>query len=186
MISIGYEVRLTPLQLLTFYNAIANNGQMVKPGFVEEIRYHGKVVHTFDKKIMNHKICSDQTLEKIRSMLEGVVEHGSAKNLRNAYYPIAGKTGTAQIAEGGHGYTKGRYQASFAGYFPSENPAYSCIVVVSSPSKAVYYGNLVAGPIFREITDKIYIRDLNMQHHQSEFLQQTAVRPIQRAGTDRN
>ncbi|MEX0987905.1 MAG: penicillin-binding protein [Bacteroidales bacterium] len=164
MISIGYEVRLTPLQILTFYNAVANNGQMVKPRFVEEIRYHGKVVHTFEKSILNHKICSDETLRKIKPMLEGVVERGSAKNLRNSYYPIAGKTGTSQIADAKRGYTKDNYQASFAGYFPSDNPMYSCIVVVSSPSKTVYYGNVVAGPIFREITDRIYIQDLNMQH----------------------
>jgi cell division protein FtsI (penicillin-binding protein 3) len=182
MISIGYEVRLTPLQLLTFYNAIANNGQMVKPRFVEEIRYHGKVEHTFNKEILNHKICSDETLEKIRPMLEGVVEHGSAKNLRNSYYQIAGKTGTAQIADAGRGYSKGRYQASFAGYFPSDNPTYSCIVVVSSPSRSVYYGNLVAGPIFREITDKIYIRDLNMQRPDPDYLAGSSSAPYSKSG----
>jgi cell division protein FtsI (penicillin-binding protein 3) len=182
MISIGYEVRQTPMQVLTFYNAIANNGQMVKPRFVEEIRYHGKVVHTFEKTILNHKICSDETLQKIRPMLEGVVERGSAKNLRNSYYPIAGKTGTAQIADASRGYTQGRYQASFAGYFPSDNPAYSCMVVVSSPSKSVYYGNLVAGPIFREITDKIYIRDLNMQHSDSAFLAKNSSAPYSKSG----
>ena len=182
MISIGYEVRQTPMQVLTFYNAIANNGQMVKPRFVEEIRYHGKVVHTFEKTILNHKVCSEETLQKIRPMLEGVVERGSARNLRNSYYPIAGKTGTAQIADASRGYTQGRYQASFAGYFPSDNPAYSCIVVVSSPSKSVYYGNLVAGPIFREITDKIYIRDLNMQHSDSAYLAKNNSAPYSKSG----
>jgi cell division protein FtsI (penicillin-binding protein 3) len=182
MISIGYEVRLTPLQVLTFYNAVANNGQMVKPRFVEEIRYHGKVVHSFNNEILNPKICSQETLEKIKPMLEGVVERGSAKNLRNSYYPIAGKTGTAQIADAGHGYSKGRYQASFAGYFPSDDPTYSCIVVVSSPSRAVYYGNLVAGPIFREITDKIYVRDLNMQRSGSDQLATTNSAPYSKSG----
>ncbi len=178
MMSIGYEVRLTPLQVLTFYNAIANKGQMVKPGFIEEIKYHGKVIHRFEKTILNHKICSDETLEKIKPMLEGVVERGTAKNLRNSYYPIAGKTGTCQIADEKYGYTKGRYQASFAGYFPSDNPQYSCIVVVSSPSKSVYYGNLVAGPIFREITDKIYVQDLNMQMPDSAFLAENMNLPL--------
>ncbi len=182
MISIGYEVRLTPLQLLTFYNAIANNGQMVKPQFVEEIRYHGKVEHIFSKEIINPKICSEETLQKIRPMLEGVVEHGSAKNLRNSYYPIAGKTGTAQIADAGHGYTTGRYQASFVGYFPSDNPTYSCIVVVSSPSRSVYYGNLVAGPIFREITDRIYVRDLNMQELRQDRIAQISEAPYSKSG----
>ncbi|MCF8225708.1 MAG: transpeptidase family protein [Bacteroidales bacterium] len=166
MISIGYEVRLTPLQMLTFYNAIANDGKMVKPQFIEEIRDHGKTIREFDKEVINHKICSDKTLGTIKEMLEGVVETGTAKNLRNSYYKIAGKTGTCQIADAKHGYTQGRYQASFAGYFPAGDPRYSCIVVISSPSRLVYYGNLVAGPIFREITDKIYVQDLNMQREE--------------------
>jgi cell division protein FtsI (penicillin-binding protein 3) len=182
MISIGYEVRLTPLQILTFYNAIANNGEMVRPLFVEDIRYHGKVVHTFPKTVLNHKICSDETLEKIRPMLEGVVERGSARNLRNAYYPIAGKTGTSQIADAKYGYSKGRYQASFSGYFPSDQPKYSCIVVVSSPSKSVYYGNLVAGPIFREIADKIYLQDLNMQRYDKEYIAGNIQAPYSKSG----
>jgi len=182
MMSIGYEVRLTPLQVLTFYNAIANQGQMVKPRFIEEVRYHGKVIRRYEKTIINHKLCSDETLEKIKPMLEGVVEKGTAKNLRNSYYPIAGKTGTCQIADEKYGYKKGRYQASFAGYFPSDNPQYSCIVVVSSPSKSVYYGNLVAGPIFREITDKIYVQDLNMQRPDSEFLAGNMNTPYSKSG----
>jgi len=185
MMSIGYEVRLTPLQVLTFYNAIANNGVMVKPAFAEEIRYHGKVVHSFERTVLNHKICSDETLRKLKPMLEGVVERGTARNLKNTYYPIAGKTGTCQIADTKNGYAKGRYQASFAGYFPSDDPEYSCIVVVSSPSKSVYYGNLVAGPIFREITDRIYIQDLNMQHRADEQLAGAADAPYSKSGYKR-
>ncbi len=185
MMSIGYEVRLTPLQVLTFYNAIANEGVMVKPLFAEEIRYHGKVVHRFEREILNHKICSEETLEKIRPMLEGVVEHGTAKNLKNSYYPIAGKTGTCQIADAKNGYAQGRYQASFTGYFPSDQPAYSCIVVISSPSKSVYYGNLVAGPIFREITDRIYIQDLNMQHPGESQLAAAPDAPYSKSGYKR-
>ncbi|MFC2129565.1 penicillin-binding protein, partial [Bacteroidota bacterium] len=163
MMSIGYEVRITPLQLLAFYNAIANDGEMVRPLFVEEIRYHGQLVKQFEKVILNHKLCSNETLSQVRDMLEGVVEEGTAKNLRNTYYKIAGKTGTCQIAENKSGYQIGSYQASFVGYFPADNPQYSCIVVVSSPSQTVYYGNLVAGPIFREITDKIYVQDFALQ-----------------------
>lgn len=166
MMSIGYEVRLTPLQTLAFYNAIANNGEMVRPLFVEEIRYHGQVLEQYDKVILNHKLCSEETLGMVKKMLEGVVENGTAKNLKNSYYAIAGKTGTCQIAEGKRGYEKKNYQASFAGYFPADNPQYSCIVVVTSPSRSVYYGNLVAGPIFREITDKIYVQDFNLQHEE--------------------
>jgi len=185
MMSIGYEVRLTPLQVLTFYNAIANNGQEVKPSFVEEVRYHGKVIHSFEKTVLNSKICSDETLEKIKPMLEGVVEKGTAKNLRNSYYPIAGKTGTCQIADAKFGYAKGRYQASFAGYFPSDDPRYSCIVVVSSPSKSVYYGNVVAGPIFREITDKIYAQDLSMQKNDDVLVARSDVAPYSKSGNMR-
>lgn len=164
MMSIGYEVRLTPLQILAFYNAIANQGELLRPMFVEEIRYHGQMVKKFDKVILNHKICSMETISQVRSMLEGVVERGTARNLKNSYYKIAGKTGTCQIAEGKAGYVKGSYQASFVGYFPADDPQYSCIVVINSPSRSIYYGNLVAGPIFREITDKIYVQDLDLQH----------------------
>jgi len=167
MMSIGYEVRMTPLQTLTFYNAIANGGVMVKPQFVEELRYHGKLVRKYDRKVIKHSVCSADTRKKVQDMLEGVVERGTAKNLNNSYYKIAGKTGTAQIANQKFGYNKRSYQASFAGYFPADKPRYSCIVVVSSPSKWVYYGNVVAGPIFREVADKIYIRDFDM-HRDSE------------------
>ena len=182
MMSIGYEVRMTPLQLLTLYNAVANDGEMVKPAFVEEIRYHGKTIRTFSKEILSHKICSEETLDKLRPMLQGVVEKGSARNLKNSYYPIAGKTGTSQIADARRGYTTGHYQASFAGYFPSDDPRYSCIVVVSSPSRSVYYGNLVAGPIFREITDKIYIQDLRMQHAAGMTLADNSGAPYSKSG----
>jgi cell division protein FtsI (penicillin-binding protein 3) len=157
--SIGYEVRLTPLQTLTFYNAIANNGKMVKPQFVEGLMYHGNWVKTFDTDVLKQSICSRSTLRKVKIMLKGVVERGTARNLKNNNYKIAGKTGTAQIANKVSGYTdksKISYQASFAGYFPADNPKYSCIVVVNTPSLKDYYGSLVAGPVFREISDKVY------------------------------
>ncbi len=163
--SIGYEVRLTPLQILTLYNAIANNGKMVKPKFVKGLMYHGDLVKTFDTKVLKQSICSRSTLRKVKIMLEGVVERGTAKNIRNNNYKIAGKTGTAQIANKESGYSdKSRisYQASFVGYFPADNPKYSCIVVVSAPSRNVYYGNLVAGPVFREIADKVYATNFEM------------------------
>jgi len=163
MISHGYEVRMTPLQILTFYNAVANNGKMVKPGFVREIRYHGERIRKFDPKVINPSICSDETIRKVREMLEGVVENGTAYNLRNDNFKIAGKTGTAQIANEKYGYKQGSevsYQASFVGYFPAENPKYSCIVVINSPTSSIYYGNLVAGPVFKEIADKVYATSL--------------------------
>ncbi|MCK5171644.1 MAG: transpeptidase family protein [Bacteroidales bacterium] len=163
--SIGYEVRLTPLQTLTLYNAIANDGKMVKPKFVNGIMYHGDLVKTFDTEVLKQSICSRSTLRKVKIMLEGVVERGTAKNIRNNNYKIAGKTGTAQIANKESGYSdKSRisYQASFAGYFPADNPKYSCIVVVNAPSRNVYYGNLVAGPVFKEIADKVYATNFEM------------------------
>jgi len=166
MMSHGYEIRLTPLQILAFYNAVANNGKMVKPRFVKELRYHGQVVKTFGTEVINPSIASRGTIKKARKMLEGVVENGTATNLRDERYKVAGKTGTAQIAMGTGGYkidSKIKYQASFVGYFPAENPKYSCIVVISSPTTAVYYGNLVAGPVFKEIADKVMATSLDLQ-----------------------
>lgn len=166
MIAHGYEVKLTPLQILTFYNAVANNGRMVKPRFVKELMYHGKLVKTYSTEVINPSICSRSTLRKARNMLEGVVEEGTASNLRNPYLKIAGKTGTTQIYNKKYGYKSGSqvsYQASFVGYFPADHPKYSCIVVINSPSKDVYYGNQVAGPVFQEIANKVYATDLKMQ-----------------------
>ncbi len=182
MMSIGYEVRMTPLQILAFYNAIANDGQMVKPIFVEEMRSHGKVVREFQTEVLNNHICSKETLGQVRSMMEGVVENGTAKNLSNSHYKIAGKTGTAQVSLSKEGYTKSLYQASFVGYFPADKPKYTCIVVVNAPSKHIYYGNLVAGPIFRSVTDRIYFREYEM-HSDTEVLAEHEVQvPYSKSG----
>jgi cell division protein FtsI (penicillin-binding protein 3) len=159
MMSHGYEVQMTPLQILTFYNAVANNGKMVKPRFVTAILRNGTVIRSFRPEVIINSIASRSTIRKAKAMMEGVVEHGTATNLRNTDYQIAGKTGTAQIALNNQGYRQGpkiSYQASFVGYFPAENPLYSCIVVVNAPSNGVYYGNIVAGSVFREISDKVY------------------------------
>ena len=159
MMSHGYEVQMTPLQILTFYNAVANGGKMVKPRFVTEVRDGNRVVKSFDTEVITNAICSRSTIRKAQSLLEGVVENGTAKNLKNSNYKIAGKTGTAQIANAKHGYRSGSrisYQASFVGYFPADDPLYSCIVVVNAPSNWVYYGNVVSGPVFKEIADKVY------------------------------
>ncbi len=167
MMSHGYEVRMTPLQILTFYNAVANNGKMVKPKFVNEIRYNGKLLQKFPVVTINSSIASSSTIKDAKIMLEGVVEKGTAKNLQNNLYKIAGKTGTAQIAQLNKGYGAYRnvqYQASFVGYFPADRPRYSCIVVVNAPSNSVYYGNLVAGPVFKEISDKVYATTLEIQN----------------------
>ncbi len=163
-ISIGYESKLTPLQLLTFYNAVANNGKMVQPLFVKEIRNKGEVVKYFKSKVIADSICSQATLAKARILLEEVVKTGTASHIKHAQYTIAGKTGTAQIAQGKGGYKNGKvkYQASFCGYFPADNPKYSCIVVVYAPGKDVYYGASIACPVFKEIADKVYALNTDM------------------------
>ncbi|MFB6319777.1 penicillin-binding transpeptidase domain-containing protein [Saccharicrinis sp. FJH54] len=169
--SIGYEVKLAPIQTLTFYNAIANDGEMVKPRFVKGISYHGDMIKRYDTEVLSASICSRQTLKKVKRMLEGVVENGTASNLQNLHYKIAGKTGTAQIAQGTKGYigeSGKQYYASFCGYFPADDPKYTCIVTVNSPTKSVFYGNVLAGNVFREIADKVYVQNVDMQKHEEE------------------
>jgi cell division protein FtsI (penicillin-binding protein 3) len=159
MMSHGYEVQMTPLQILTFYNAVANDGKMVRPRFVTEVLRNGSVIKRYGTEVIINSIASRSTIRKAKKMMEGVVERGTAVNLNNPNYKIAGKTGTAQIAKGKSGYRQEAgisYQASFVGYFPAENPLYSCIVVVNAPSNGVYYGNIVAGSVFKEISDKVY------------------------------
>ncbi len=154
----GYEIKIAPIQTLTFYNAVANNGVEVKPKFVSEVREDGMLYRKFNTEVMNSSICSKNTLQKAQDMLKGVVLYGTGKSLKNKYYSIAGKTGTAVIANEDKGYTSGgakKYQASFCGYFPADNPKYSCIVVIVGP-KGAFYGGSVAGPVFREIADKVY------------------------------
>lgn len=156
--SIGYELRMTPMQILAIYNAVANDGALMKPMFVKEIQYAGHTLRTFDPVVLNKAVASKKTIEQVQSLLEGVVLRGTASNLKNAVFPIAGKTATAQIARGG-GYKSGagpEYYASFVGYFPADEPRYSCIVMVNRPRKGQYYGGSVAAPVFLEIAEKIY------------------------------
>jgi cell division protein FtsI (penicillin-binding protein 3) len=181
--SFGYEILMTPLQILTLYNAVANDGKMVKPLFVEEIRSHGKVKKKYGTEVLNNHICSRETLAQIRTMLEGVVESGTAKNLSNTQYKIAGKTGTAKVAQGTEGYEESPYQASFAGYFPADHPKYSCIVVVNAPSEHIYYGNVVAGPIFRAITDRIYAREFELQTGPTLMAEGSVQAPYSKSGS---
>jgi cell division protein FtsI (penicillin-binding protein 3) len=158
--SIGYEMKLSPLQTLAFYNAVANNGVKVQPIIVKEIRKADNVIQSYSTRVLNEKICSDETLKKLKTMLEGVVEHGTARNIRSADYKVAGKTGTARKVKDGK-YVK-LYSTSFAGYFPADNPKYSCIVIIDSPRGVNVYGGDVAAPVFKELADKAYARDLAM------------------------
>ncbi len=155
--SIGYELKLTPLQVLAFYNAIANDGQRMRPRLVKEIRNRGEVLKEFEPEEVGDRICSRSTLRKLRGMLEGVVENGTARNIYTSKYRIAGKTGTARIATGTKGYGIRKYRASFVGFFPADKPLYSCIVVVDNPSLSKgFYASQVSSPVFREIADKVY------------------------------
>ena len=158
--SYGYGVSLTPLQILSFYNAVANDGLMVKPTFLESSNKLGALKkNTFKKQILNPSICSKETLSIVKKMLYDVVHHknGTAKNIKSNNIKIAGKTGTAQV---GYGTDKVDYISSFVGYFPAENPKYSCIVVINKPNKNKgYYGSDVAAPVFKRIAEKISSRN---------------------------
>ncbi len=160
--SIGYELTLTPLQLLTFYNAVANNGKMMKPYLVQEIMQYGNILTSYKPIVIDKAIASKSTIDQAKELLEGVVEEGTARKLKTNVYNFAGKTGTAQVNYSRRG-VKMKHQASFAGYFPAENPKYSIIVVVNDPKQGSYYGSDVAGPIFREIADKAYSSKFEIQ-----------------------
>lgn len=154
--SIGYEVQMTPLQILTLYNAIANNGVMVKPMFVKEIQQGGQTLKRFGPTVIDSSICSAYTVDLVRSLLLGVVEEGTGSYVKNDVYKVAGKTGTALIADNNKGYATKIYNASFVGYFPADDPKYSCIVFVNRPKKGKIYGGSVSAPVFKEIADKVY------------------------------
>ena len=151
----GYEIRQTPLQTLTFYNAIANDGKMVKPRFVEAVKMGDDIKEQFDTEVINPQVVSPETVEIAQSLLKGVVSEGTARNaFKHCRYAVAGKTGTAKIATGGK--YRRNYNATFVGYFPADDPKYSCIVTVNRPTNGKYYGGSVAAPAFREISDKLY------------------------------
>lgn len=157
-IAYGYNLQLTPLQTLTFYNAIANNGEMVKPRFVKEIRSRDKLVQYFDKEIIDPSISSKQTISKVQEILKNVVIRGTGEKLYTENFSMAGKTGTARTEYWLADWEKDRkYTSSFTGYFPADNPKYSCIVVIHKPdTKTGYYGADVSGPVFKDIAQKIY------------------------------
>jgi cell division protein FtsI (penicillin-binding protein 3) len=155
----GYEVSVTPMQTLAFYNSVANNGVMVKPQFVSEIKEWNKTIKKFDTEVINPKVCSPETIKKLRAVLLNVVKKGTASKLYSKDFSMAGKTGTAQMNYGGkEGKSALYYASSFVGYFPADHPKYSCIVVVHKPntSKNNYYGADVAGPVFKRIAQKIF------------------------------
>ncbi|MBN4084839.1 transpeptidase family protein [Flavobacteriaceae bacterium AH-315-B10] len=152
----GYGVSLTPLQTLTFYNAIANDGEMVKPRFIRAVKEFNRTIVPFEKEVINPSVCTVETAKKVQQMMKNVVEkkHGTAHNIFSPNFSMAGKTGTCQTE---YWIESHRYISSFVGYFPAENPKYSCIVVIYKPDyKKGYYGNIVAAPVFKKIAQKIY------------------------------
>lgn len=180
--SIGYEMELTPLQTLTLYNAVANDGKMIQPILVKSINRADEPIKKFKSKVLNKKIASDKTLTELRRMLEGVVERGTAKNIKNDVYKIAGKTGTAQKLINKR-YTWQKYYASFAGYFPAEDPIYSCIVVIDQADGWNRFGGDVAAPVFKEIADMIYAQNLEIHDSfEPNLLASEGKFPVIRAG----
>ncbi len=158
----GYGFETTPLHTLALYNAVANDGVMIKPIFVKSIKRADQEKEYFETEVINKRICSEKTLNKLKLLLEGVVDNGTAKNIKGTHYRIAGKTGTAQILEKGK-YTK-KYITSFVGYFPAHAPKYSAIVLIKNPRGWHQYGSSVAAPVFKEIADNIYARDVNLHN----------------------
>ncbi|CAM4320778.1 penicillin-binding protein [Gillisia hiemivivida] len=155
----GYgSIQITPLQTLAFYNAIANNGVLVKPRFIKEIREWDKVIEKNELTILDPSICSQETVNKVKAMMENVVVRGTAKSLYSPNFSMAGKTGTAQTEYWMDGWNSNpRYISSFVGYFPADNPKYTSIVVIHKPnSKIGIYGADVSGPVFKRIAQKIY------------------------------
>jgi cell division protein FtsI (penicillin-binding protein 3) len=151
----GYGVSMTPLQTLTLYNAIANDGEMIKPLFVSEIKEWNKTIKKYHKEVIHPNIASKETLDKVRAILENVVKKGTGSKLYSKDFSMAGKTGTAQM-----NYTSKEnlyYSSTFVGYFPADQPKYSCIVVIHKPSVTKgYYGADVSGPVFKRIAQKVY------------------------------
>ena len=177
----GYGFEITPLHTLALYNAVANDGKMIKPVFVRSIKKADEDEETYETDVISGDICSRKTLDKLKLLLEGVVEKGTAKNIRGTHYRIAGKTGTAQILENGR-YTK-KYLTSFVGYFPAHAPRYSAIVLIKNPRGWYQYGSNVAAPVFKEIADNIYARNIDLhQPMDTKKYMKSDVLPVIRAG----
>lgn len=162
----GYEELITPLHMLMVYNAVANNGKMMKPYLVNAVRYMGADVKLFTPQVLVEKICSDETLGKLKACLLEVVEgkHGTAHSLKTDLYSFAGKTGTAVTALDNRGYNKANkiYQSSFIGFFPADKPMYSISVVIQNGNESrLAYGGVVSAPVFREVADKIYASNIS-------------------------
>jgi cell division protein FtsI (penicillin-binding protein 3) len=195
--SFGYEVMVSPLQTLMLYNAVANDGKMMKPYLVNTVQENGLPIHVNQPQVLEEAVCSAKTSKLLRECLEGVCTEGTGAELfKGAPYTVAGKTGTALMANGNRGYSDHIYQSSFAGYFPADHPQYSCIVVIrNKPFAPVYYGAKIAGPVFKELADKLYalnadqsrgLKQLVLKKDSSNFLYAGATEDIKEVMTKLN
>jgi cell division protein FtsI (penicillin-binding protein 3) len=167
----GYEVMIAPLRTCMIYNAVANNGTMMKPYLVNAIRSFDKDVQVFEPEVVVPQIASKDAIRQVKQALEEVVISGTGKHIQSPFYTIAGKTGTAQVADKGITYADGVYQGSFVGYFPANNPTYTIAVVIrTKPHSGAYYGGTIAAPVFRMIADKIYANSIGQNHNQLDSL----------------
>ena len=161
--SIGYETQIPPISTLTFYNAIANDGKMMRPRFVSRVMRNGKVVREYPPEVMREHICKESTVKTMQTILEHVVSQGLGAKAGSPSFKVAGKTGTAQISKGAGGYKSGtvNYLLSFAGYFPADNPRYSCIVCIQKSGLPASGGGM-SGVVFRHIAEGIMARDVKL------------------------
>jgi len=168
--AVGYETQIPPIYTLAFYNSIANDGVLIRPFFVKSVSKNGQIVKEFKTEIINPAICKPSTLKDIRFTLLGVVEDklGTAQNVRSKYVRIAGKSGTAQISQGKGGYKTGgtKHQVAFCGYFPYENPLYTCIVVMREPGRGYPSGGGMTGKVFKNIAERVMALNSNRKPNQ--------------------
>jgi cell division protein FtsI (penicillin-binding protein 3) len=187
--SIGYNTQLPVINTLAFYNGVANGGCMVAPRLVTEVTREGEVVQEFPVEVVKRHMCKDETLEKVRFLLENVVQNGTGKNANSKYFPVAGKTGTAQLSQGSGGYKSGKqtHMVSFCGYFPADKPQYSCIVSIRTDVGAAG-GATWAAPVFHEISEKVMasrnIRDVKEAFDSTrQFIPKVLPGDLAKAGT---
>ncbi len=186
--SVGYETQIPPIYTLAFYNSIANNGVLIRPFFVKSISKNGQIIKEFKTEVINPAICKPSTLRDIRFTLVGVVEDklGTAQNVKSKYVHIAGKSGTAQISKGKEGYTNGgtKHQVAFCGYFPVENPLYTCIVVMREPGKGYPSGGTMSGSVVKNIAERVMALNSNRRpsHVTSDSTSQMNMIPVTKVG----
>ena len=185
-ISFGYETQIPPIYTLTYFNAIANDGKMVKPYFTKKILSGDDVIQSFDTEVINPSICSKATLKMIQKMLVGVVDSGTARSIKSDIIPLAGKTGTAQLSQGKAGYRVDgivSHQVSFCGYFPADRPKYSCIVVIRHPRVANPSAGAISGGVFKNIAERVYAATVQMKPEDLPIDMETAKAPTVKGGS---